>query len=130
MNGRKLLDYTLRINAAFSFLSGLGIILFDGVIADILSEKELGSLVPTGISLVIFSIFVCLVSMMPTLNKYLVITIITMDIVWVLGSIFLIIFGAAVFTKVGLVFIAGIAVIIALFAALQISGFIQSSRSS
>ncbi len=122
MNGRKLLNYTLRINAAFSFLPGLGFILFDQNIADILSSKGLGTLTPTGISLIIFSVFVFFVSMMKNVNKYLVGTIITMDILWVIGSLFLIVFSGSIFTTVGLGLISIIAIIIALFAFLQISG--------
>lgn len=125
MNGQQLLNSTLRINAAFSLISGLDFVLFDKNIAAILSERDLGSLLPTGVSLIVFSIFVFAVSMMKKVNKYLVGIIILMDALWVFGSVFLLVVGAGSFTKIGLILIALIAAIIAVFAVLQILGLIR-----
>lgn len=103
-------------------LSGLDFIFFDRKIMGILSENNLGSLMPLGTMLIGFSIFVFVVSMMKDVNKYLVGSIILMDILWVVGTAFLIAIGAAFFTQIGLVLIGGIAVIVATFAFFQTVG--------
>ena len=122
MNCQKKLNITLKINSAFSMLSGLDFIFFDRKIMRILTENDLGSLMPLGIMLIGFSIFVFVVSMKKNVNKYLVSSIIAMDILWVVGSAFLMSIGAVFFTQIGLVLIGGIAVIVATFALFQTVG--------
>ncbi|NNE99332.1 MAG: hypothetical protein HKN25_09975 [Pyrinomonadaceae bacterium] len=122
MNGRSLLINTLRVNAVFSMLSGLDLILFDKTIAQILSGNDIGSFFPIGMMLIGFSVFVFVVSTLSAVNKYLVSAIIAMDILWVVGSIFIIAFGFATFTTIGIVLIGAVAAIIALFAYLQTKG--------
>lgn len=129
MKGQKLLNNTLKINALFSMLSGIDFIIFDKSIAGILSEKDLGSLMPMGILLIVFSIFVFAVSMMKNVNKYLVGAIIAMDSMWVIGSVFLLVAGATIFTTGGLILIAVIAFIIALFAFFQTLGLTRHLKS-
>ena len=122
MSGRKLLNNTLRVNALFSMLSGLDLIFFDKTIAQLLSGEELGSFVPVGAMLIAFSIFVFSVSMLASVNKYLVSAIIAMDVLWVIGSAFIIAMGFAALSTIGIFLIATVAFIIALFAFLQLRG--------
>lgn len=129
MNGQKLLNNTLKINAVFSLISGLDFIIFDKTIAGILSEKDMGSLMPTGISLIVFAIFVFAVSQMKKINRWLVGAIILMDSLWVIGSVFLLIAGANIFSITGLILIAVIAVIISIFAVFQILGLTRYLKS-
>lgn len=122
MNGQKLLNNTLRVNAVFSLLSGIDLVLFDRTIMSILSGKDLGTLAPTGIMLIGFAVFVFIVSIRKNVNKYLVGAIIAMDAMWVLGSIFLVAASSAMFTATGIFLILFIAAIIGLFASLQSIG--------
>ena len=122
MKGKRLLNNTLRINAIFSLVSGLDFIFFNKTIAQVLSGEELGSFVPVGAMLIGFSIFVFAVSMLSSVNKYLVSAIIAMDVLWVIGSGFIIALGFSTFTTIGLLLIATVAAVIALFAFLQTRG--------
>lgn len=129
MNGQKLLNNTLKVNAGFSLLSGLDFIFFDKSIGRILSGGDFESLAPTGIMLIGFSIFVFIVSMMKKVNKYLVGVIIAMDALWVFGSAFIIATSYAMFTGLGLFLIALVALIIAVFASLQTLGLTKHLRN-
>ena len=122
MNGQILMNKTLRINAGFSFLSGIDFLLFDQTIAQILAGSKIGSLAPMGLMLIGFSVFVFAVSMLRDVNKYLVGAIIAMDTMWVIGSIVLLAFGYAIFTTIGLLLIGLVAIIIAAFAYFQTKG--------
>lgn len=122
MNGQKLLNNTLTVNAAFSLFSGIDLIFFDKSIGRLLSGGDFESLAPAGFMLVGFAAFVFIVSMLKEVNKYLVGSIIVMDILWVVGSAFIIASSASVFTTFGLLAIALVAAIIALFAYFQTMG--------
>ena len=119
MNGQKLLNNTLKVNAGFSFLSGLDFILFDKPISGFVYATDPESLAPMGFMLIVFAIFVFAVSMMRNVNKYLVGSIIFMDTLWVIGSGLLIATSSAVFSGPGIVAILSVALIIATFALLQ-----------
>ena len=125
MNGQRLLNTTLRINAAFSLFSGLDFILFDRAIVEIITGEQTQSIVPTGIMLIGFAVFVFAVSMMKTVNKYLVGLIIAMDALWVLGSALLVAAGGSDLTGLGQVLVTGIALVIAVFAYFQAKGLRQ-----
>lgn len=129
MNGQKLLNNTLRVNAVFSLFSGIDFILFDRSIMSILSGKDLGSLAPTGFMLIGFAIFVFAVSLMKNVNKFLVGAIIAMDTLWVLGSVFLVAANPTMFTAMGIFLILLIAAIIATFATLQSFGLFKHLKS-
>ncbi len=122
MNGQKLMNNTLKINAGFSFLSGIDFLVFDQTITQILAGDKIGSLVPIGVMLIGFAIFVFTVSILGNVNKYLVGAIIAMDTMWVIGSIVLLVFGYAIFTTIGLFLISLVAIFIAAFAYFQAKG--------
>ncbi len=129
MNGQKLLNNTLRINAVFSMFSGIDIILFDRSLMSILSGKDLGSLAPMGIMLIGFAVFVFFVSMLRKVNKYLVGAIILMDSFWVLGSILLVITNLTTLTAIGVFLILSVALVIGLFAFLQGIGLLKHLKT-
>lgn len=83
---------------------------------------------PIGVMLIGFSIFVFVVSTMKDVNKFLVGSIIAMDILWVAGTIVLLAIGAALFTHIGLALIAGIALIVGTFAFFQTVGLYRHLR--
>jgi hypothetical protein len=122
MNGQKLLNNTLRINAIFSLLSGIDFIVFDRTITGIVTGRDLRLLAPTGIMLIGFAVFVFIISMMKEVNKYLVGTIIAMDALWVIGSLLIVGFGFTALTTNGLFLILLIALVIALLASFQTVG--------
>lgn len=130
MNGQKLLNNTLKVNAVFSLLSGIDLVLFDRSITSILSGKDLGSLAPLGLMLISFAVFVFIVSMLKNVNKYLIGAIIAMDVAWVLGSILLVSANPAMFTAIGIFLILFIAAIIGLFASLQSIGLRKHLNNS
>ncbi len=129
MDGQKLLNNTLKVNAGFSLLSGMDFIIFDKSIGRILSGGDFESLAPTGIMLICFAVFVFAVSMMKKVNKYLVGTIILMDSFWVFGSAFIIATSSAMFTGMGIGLIALVALIIAVFASIQTLGLVKYLRT-
>ena len=122
MNGQRVLNNTLKVNALFSMFSGIDFIVFDQSIGRVLTSGKFDSLAPTGYMLIGFSLFVFIVSMLKNVNKYLVGAIITMDVLWVIASAFTIILSAATFTTTGLFAIGLVAAIIGLFAYFQTKG--------
>ena len=122
MNGNQLLNNTLRVNALFSFLSGLDFILCDRAIMDIVTGKSGGGLWPTGAMLIGFSIFVFWVSRLKNVNKYLVGSIIAMDITWIVGSATIVIALGSLLTGIGYFLIVFVAAIIGMFAYFQTKG--------
>jgi len=125
MNGQKLLNTTLKINALFSLFSGLDFVVFDRAIVNLLTGSDSQSVMPTGIMLLSFSIFVFAVSMMKDVNKYLVGLIIAMDAMWVAGSVILVAAGGSALTGMGQLLILLVATIIAIFAFFQTRGLRQ-----
>lgn len=122
MSGQKLLNTTLKINALFSLFSGLAFAVFDRAIVNILCGPTEQSIMPTGIMLIGFAVFVFLVSMMSRVNKFLVGLIIALDVLWVIGSVAIVAVGAGAFTTAGQILILLVAAIIAGFAFFQTKG--------
>ncbi|MDH3491996.1 MAG: hypothetical protein OEM82_00460 [Acidobacteriota bacterium] len=130
MNGQKLLNTTLRVNALFSLLSGIDLVVFDSTIVRVLTDDMLVSILPTGVMLIAFSIFVFSVSMLSNVNKYLVGSIIAMDALWVLGSLALVLSGHEILTFIGQVSVLAVALVIASFAFFQTKGLLRHLQSA
>lgn len=113
---------TLRMNAAFSLLSGLDFILFDHALVGLITGDRSQSILPVGLMLIGFAVFVFSVSMMANVNKYLVGTIIAMDLLWVMGSVALVTAAGDAVTMMGRVLIVLVALVIAGFAYFQTKG--------
>ncbi len=122
MSGQQLLNTTLKINALFSLFSGLDFVIFDRAIVNILTGSTEESVMPTGIMLIGFAVFVFLVSTMSRVNKFLVGLIIALDVLWVLGSVALVAAGADALTAAGQILILLVAAVIAGFAFFQTMG--------
>lgn len=130
MNGQQLLNTTLKINALFSMISGLDFVFFDSAIVRIIMDDKLVSILPTGVMLIAFAVFVFLVSKMKTVNRYLVGAIIGMDILWVLGSFALVMSGNEILTAIGRISVVTVAIVIAGFAFFQTKGLRMHLQSS
>lgn len=121
MNNEKLLRTTLFVNAGFSTLSAFDFIFFDRFLTDLIVKDIAFSLIPIGVSLLLFAAFVAFTATRQKINRWFVWTIVAMDLGWVLGSIALVGF-ATVTTFIGNVLILGVAAIIGVFAVLQAKG--------
>ena len=130
MTGQNLLNTTLKINALFSLLSGLDFVFFDSFIVRVLTDDKLVSILPTGVMLIAFAVFVYLVSRMKKVNKYLVGTIIAMDLMWVIGSFALVLSNHPILTTIGQIATVAIALVIAAFAFFQTKGLRQHLASA
>ena len=130
MTGKAILNTTLRVNAAFSLLSGVDMIVFDRSLVEMFAGYDAGSIMPTGVMLIVFSVFVFSVSMLREVNKYLVGAIIAMDVLWVAGSAVLLVAASTSLTAIGIFAVAAVAFIIALFAVLQTVGLRMHLRSA
>ena len=86
-DNEKLLRYTLIANSIFSAISGVVLILFDQFFVSFFAiEYDFSQ---TGISLALFSVLVLYTGLRSQINNVLVWIIITMDILWVAGSVIL-----------------------------------------
>jgi hypothetical protein len=104
----------LGINAAFSGLSGIVLILFQNLIAGMF---ELNTATPfwiVGSALLFFS--VTIVYEMKTQNRVRIIWIITQDMLWVAGSIYLLVANPFAISRNGSYAIAVVAIIVLLMA--------------
>jgi hypothetical protein len=125
MTGQQLLNTTLKVNALFSFVSGLDFVFFDRTIVRVITDDKLASILPTGVMLIGFAVFVFFVSRMKKVNKFLVGSIIVMDLMWVLGSFALVFSGNEILTSIGRVSVVAVALVIAAFAYFQTKGLRQ-----
>ncbi len=122
MNGQELLNITLRLNAAFSLFSGLDFVIFDRAIVEFITGDDHASVFGLGLMLIGFAVFVFAVSMMKTVNKYLVGAIIASDVLWVLGSAGFVVIHNGQLTRIGQVAIVLVALVIGAFAYFQTKG--------
>lgn len=109
----------LKLNAISSGATGLLLAVFPSVVASIFGVNNLAPFIETGIFLIAFAVFVFIVSVSRNPNQKLVKTIVALDTVWVIASVFAIL---ALFSRIsmwGTVIIAAIAVWVALMAYLQ-----------
>lgn len=130
MSGQKLLNTTLRINALFSLFAGIDLVVFDSTIVNVLTGDNLISILPTGVMLIAFSIFVFTVSILRRVNKYLVGSIIVMDAMWVVGSVALVFSGNEILTLAGQAAVISVALVIASFACFQAMGLRRHLQSA
>lgn len=109
----------LKANALFSLVSGLVLILFPEDTAIKMNLTNNLPLVIIGLGLILFAAIILFISYKKSLNYQFVKSIILQDLLWVLGSIILLIvmpFGISVW---GNILISLIAVIVFCFAFLQ-----------
>lgn len=123
----RLLRRWLRANSAFSALSGSALLLFSGSFPDLLGIGARWVYAAIGAGLALYAIHLWRVGGRP-FDRAEVLAIVVGDVVWVLGSLVLIGSGALT-TPAGVWIVTGVAVVIAVFAAMQWRG-LKRTRSS
>ena len=116
----KLRTY-LTINAVFSQLNGLLAILLSSSLNDFFNISNEYILPFIGFNLAVFAIFVLVVSRKFIENKMLIKIISFLDILWVVGSVAIVVFGLFDLSRNGYILISVIAVWIGFLAYKQIS---------
>jgi len=116
------LKNVLLVNAVTSGLTGAGLILFPVSIATIFGATESWPFTETGVFLFLFAAFVGFVGSQRTIRQNFVRAIITLDILWVVGSLLIVIFQPFDLTILGYAFIAAVAGWVGLMAYLQSAG--------
>lgn len=109
----------LLANSVFSAISGLIIIGFSLQIAPLFNLSNTLVLKILGIGLLIFSIFIAIVLSWKGAKKGLVYTITTMDALWVLGSIVILVIPSIQFQLTGIIILSVVAIIVGFFGAKQ-----------
>lgn len=116
----------LQGNAAFSTLSGLVMLVDSKPLANFLGLADpsvISYLLALGIGLLFWAMLAFWVSTQPTLGRTGVFTIIEGDLLWIAGSIILLISGWLPFSTAGYWAVAIVADVVALFAILQYVGW-------
>lgn len=119
---KSLLHTVLRFNAAFSGFFGLAFVCFPGWFATWLGIASATPLTVTGGLLIGWEIFIAQLVRQPKISAVGVWAVVLGDLVWVLGSIALLLGGWLTLTKSGGWFVAGIADIVLVFAVVQYLG--------
>ncbi len=118
----KLLRYTLRGNAAISAVSGVIAILAAAPIAAFMGLASPLILVVIGVGLLPFAFLVYKVSTMTAVNPLFIKEILVMDLLWIGGSIAILLIGWPVLTTNGRWLVAILADVVAVFALLEFVG--------
>jgi hypothetical protein len=112
---KKLKQY-LTINAAFSAISGLIMLLFVRQLNELFGINNYYIFPVIGVNLLFFSAFVFFVSVKQLSNKGLVTTITILDLFWVVVSFVILAFGLFDISKTGNILIGIVAIWIAFLA--------------
>lgn len=83
----------LLINGCFSFFSGTLMLILNEQLNFFFDISNPMVLTVIGVNLIVFSFFVLFVALAKPIKKLLVQLIVVLDILWVLGSVFIIIFA-------------------------------------
>jgi 4-amino-4-deoxy-L-arabinose transferase-like glycosyltransferase len=121
------LHISLVSNALFSFFSGLVMILQNDWLSDYTGVSNSMIFTFIGVALIIFACVIGLVARTSYVKLYIVLSIIVLDISWVVGSLILISLNVLLFQ--GNILTAVLAIIVSLFAVLQITGLRRSTKS-
>lgn len=119
----------LKENGVFSTVSGLAFIGAATPIATFLGFEMPLILTIIGVGLLLFAADLFYIATRPVLNQYLVIGIIIADVIWVIGSIILLVTDFVPLTTAGQWAVGIVAAIVALFAQLQVYGLSRIKRA-
>ena len=125
---KSMLHTVLRFNAAFSGIFGLLFLIFPGMFAEMLGISSPIALMVTGVLLFLWEVTVFSMVREADLNPTMVWVVIAGDLVWVLGSIGLLLGGWLPLTAAGKWFVAIIADIVLVFAVVQFIGVRRKTR--
>ncbi|MEO1447902.1 MAG: hypothetical protein AAFV07_00145 [Bacteroidota bacterium] len=118
----KKLQIWLRINAAFSALSGLTLLLANAPLQKLMGISQADILPGLGLNLLVFAAFVAWVSYRKAHQRGWVMSITLMDLAWVLGSALLLIFRPFDLSTWGYILIFIVADLVGTFAWMQYRG--------
>ena len=124
-----MLIRALQANALFSGLCGLIAIAFSMQVATFLGLTNSTVILIMGIGLLLWAGFTAWVLMRPVINPTTVKLIIEGDLLWVVGTILLLIFAGGIFTTGGKWAMAIVGDIVAVFAILQWVGLRRMQRA-
>ncbi|MEM1136826.1 MAG: hypothetical protein AAGI07_13395 [Bacteroidota bacterium] len=120
MKQENKLRQVLKINAAFSTLSGLCFILMHGALGKLIGLHQHEILMYIGIGLLLFATSVFYEAFAKAVRAKQVKFIVIQDCLWVVGSIVIVIFHLFGLTFTGYLLISIIALIVAAFAFFQV----------
>lgn len=113
------LKMTLKANALFSLISGLTLLIFSETIAFLMNLNSNLPLTIIGVGLLLFVMLILFVTYQKSINLKLVKSIIIQDILWVIGSIILLIAHPFGISLEGNIAILIVAIIVLYFAIKQ-----------
>lgn len=116
------LSNILKINAISSGVTGLMLVVFPQFVADVFEVTVASPFIMVGVFLVLFSLFVFRVSMKLPLKIKSVMTIVALDIAWVIGSAIALVLLYSSISFIGSLVIAGVALWVGVMAYLQNRG--------
>ena len=119
MKANTILKRVLLVNAIFSSVNGVLIIILNGYLQDFLGFSVNWLLPTIGGGLITFGAFIIWLLKTSSLSKSKVRTISLMDGSWVFGSAILIVFGTELISSAGIWLVSVVAVIVGTFALLQ-----------
>ncbi|MFI6923406.1 hypothetical protein ACIBIZ_25955 [Nonomuraea spiralis] len=123
----KFLRLALAADAVVTGVNGLVYLALAAPVSGLLGP-EAGLLREIGIFLLVYGAGVGLVAARPSISQAAVKVIIALNIVWTLGSVAAVVTGALGFTTIGAVWAIAQALVVALFAELQITGLRKARR--
>ena len=120
--GSNLLKNALHGNALFSGTSGLVALLAAQSLAAFTGIESPSIFVVLGIVLILYAVDLWWVASRETINRHLAWAAILLDVLWVIGSVAILLFGWLPLTVAGSWTIALLAEVVAIFAVLQFIG--------
>ncbi|WP_333819681.1 hypothetical protein [Ohtaekwangia sp.] len=119
------LKNVLLINAISSGVTGIGLIAMASQVAALFGVVQTQAFIETGIFLVLFAAFVSYEGMRSPIRVKNIYVIITLDILWVVGSLAIVLPQLFNLTAIGYIAISAVALWVAAMAYLQIQGVKQ-----
>ncbi|MDA2930338.1 hypothetical protein MYX84_10390 [Acidobacteria bacterium AH-259-O06] len=110
---------TLRANGVFSAATGVMMALAADPVANLIGFNEAGVVRLLGVGLVGFAVRLFQITHRGWVQSAEALMIISGDFLWVIGSVFLLVFESGLFSQTGMVLISIVAVVVLVFGELQ-----------
>ncbi len=117
-----VLRRALQANFAFSGLSAVILLIWADEISDLFGLEMQWPFIGIGISLLFFAGMLCLIFSRPAINPTLAAVVILLDLLWIAGSLVLLLAAPNAISGTGRQLVVIVASIVALFALLQFYG--------
>lgn len=118
----KRLKFALTFNSLFSAITGLLLVIFSNYISQIFDVNQTTPFSYLGVALVLFSFLVIYISLQQPIQILPALIISFLDIIWVLASLFILIFDTFQFSVTGHAITAAVALIVFAIAMMQLFG--------